>query len=292
MQPVRRRHAAAILASLALALLATTLTGQAGATEPYRFSRPPSLLSAQLAGGGISNASVLVTQAQTGSGAVEATRQFRSLDQEWLIIHEPAPPPPAPPPMRVPYSQRPVDNSIGVFIPSARVYGAAAMPNAKAGWSDALTLTFDDCGTADQTEAIVDALTLTHRRGLFFLTGQCRDHYPWLVDTLVAAGHLVCNHTYSHQNLTKLSDAAIRAQIGGGVWAGCPYFRPPYGASDWRVAQIAREYGLTQMLWDVDSRDWAGASPEAMAAAARGRGGVILFHLHGYATADAIRLLG
>jgi peptidoglycan/xylan/chitin deacetylase (PgdA/CDA1 family) len=198
----------------------------------------------------------------------------------------PMPPPP------VPFDERPVDNSVVVFIP----HGVAApVPDALPGHSPTVTLTFDDCGTAAQIQAVVAALTEVHEQGIFFITGQCRDHFPWLVSTLQAGGHLVCNHTYSHPDLRRLSNAAIRSEISRGVMAGCPYFRPPYGAWDGprgRVARIAAEFGLQPMLWDVDSRDWAGAPADRIAALARARGGVILLHLHGTNTAEAIRLIG
>lgn len=290
----RLRDARVLLLGLSISALATPLPMLVRASDTYRFLPPPSIETAQLSGGGLAADSVVVTEAQSGAVLADSARRYAPGTDGRPVIHAPAPPPPPPPPhpVWIPFNQRPVDPSVGVFIPYARAGGAATMPNSKAGWRNSLTLTFDDCGSADQMEAIVSALDAVQRKGMFFITGQCRDHYPWLVDALLGAGHQVCNHTYSHQNLTKLADAAIRAQIGGGVWAGCPYFRPPYGAWDGRVAQIAREYGLTMMLWDVDSRDWAGASAEGMAAMAAARGGVILFHLHGYATADAIRLLG
>jgi peptidoglycan-N-acetylglucosamine deacetylase len=196
------------------------------------------------------------------------------------------------PPAVVPFDERPVDNSVAVFIP----HGVAApVPDALPGHSPTVTLTFDDCGTAAQIQAVVAALAEVHEQGIFFITGQCRDHFPWLVTTLQAGGHLVCNHTYSHPDLRRLSNAAIRSEISRGVMAGCPYFRPPYGAWDGprgRVARIASEFGLQPMLWDVDSRDWAGAPADRIANLARARGGVILLHLHGTNTAEAIRLIG
>jgi len=144
-------------------------------------------------------------------------------------------------------------------------------------------------------DRLADAVVKCDDEALFFVTGQCRDHYPWLVGELKAAGHQVCNHTYSHPDLRRLSNPAIRSEIAGGVMAGCPYFRPPYGAWDGprgRVARIAAEFGLSPMLWDVDSHDWAGASGEQIAAAARARGGIILLHIHGANTPEAIRLIG
>jgi peptidoglycan/xylan/chitin deacetylase (PgdA/CDA1 family) len=205
---------------------------------------------------------------------------------------EPAPEPPPPPPA---YRDMPVNALVPLYIPVSRVPASAAVPNLSAGHSDSMTLTFDDCGSADQIEAVVKALAETHRQAIFFVTGMCRDHFPWLLDTLRAAGHQVCNHTYSHPNLLRLSNVQVRNEIAGGVNVGCPYFRPPYGAWDGprgRIARIAAEFGLTPMLWDVDTRDWAGAPPEPMAAAARTRGGVILLHLHGIRTVEAVRLLG
>lgn len=203
----------------------------------------------------------------------------------------PEPDPPAPPaPTR--FSARPADNSVAVFIPHG---WAPPIPNVLPGHSDDITLTFDDCGTADQIQLVTTALAEVHRRGIFFVTGQCRDHFPWLVGTLTSSGHQVCNHTFSHPDLRRLSDAAIRYEIGRGVMEGCPHFRPPYGGWDGprgRIARIAAEFGLTTMLWDVDSRDWAGAPAERIAAVAKARGGVVLLHLHGANTAEAVRLIG
>ena len=154
-------------------------------------------------------------------------------------------------------------------------------------------LTFDDCASADAIRAIMTALADRGLRATFFPTGVCRDLFPWLVPGLLAAGHRVCNHTYSHPDLTKLSDGAVRAQIQGGVAAECDLFRPPYGAIDrgGRIAGIAASLGYRIQLWDVDTRDWAGTSAAAMVAMIRARGGVVLMHLHGAHTVEAIRTL-
>lgn len=155
------------------------------------------------------------------------------------------------------------------------------------------TLTFDDCGSPAQIQAILDALADRALHAIFFPTGQCRDQYPWLIPTLLAAGHRVCNHTYSHPDLSRLSPGAIRAQILGGVSVGCDLFRPPYGAMDryGRVASVAASLGYRIQLWDVDTRDWAGTPAEVMVAMIRAKGGVVLFHMHGKNTVEALRTL-
>jgi peptidoglycan/xylan/chitin deacetylase (PgdA/CDA1 family) len=155
------------------------------------------------------------------------------------------------------------------------------------------TLTFDDCGTADAIHAILDVLADRGLHAIFFPTGQCRDQFPWLIPTLLAAGHRVCNHTYSHPVLPRLSSAAIASEIQRGVSVGCDLFRPPYGALDagGRVAGIAASLGYRIQLWDVDTRDWAGTPADVMVAMIRAKGGVVLFHMHGVHTVEALRAL-
>jgi peptidoglycan/xylan/chitin deacetylase (PgdA/CDA1 family) len=164
------------------------------------------------------------------------------------------------------------------------VYGPPAVSNP-------FTLTFDDCGTPEQIQGILSALADRGLKAIFFPTGVCRDRYPWLLPTLQAAGHRVCNHTYSHADLTKLADAAVRREIAGGVSAGCNLFRPPYGALDGsgRIVRTANALGYQVQLWDVDTRDWAGTPADAMVTMVRARGGVVLMHMHGAHTVQAIR---
>jgi hypothetical protein len=133
----------------------------------------------------------------TGNGSQLAQPRFRIPAQPSLfdlLLREPDRPVRnnVPMPTPPPFDQRPVDNAVAVFIPPGV---AAPIPNALPGHSATLTLTFDDCGTADQMQAVVAALGEVHEQGIFFITGQCRDHFPWLVATLQAGGNLVCNHT-------------------------------------------------------------------------------------------------
>ena len=158
------------------------------------------------------------------------------------------------------------------------------------------TLTFDDCGTPQQIQAVIDAVVEKQMRPVFFPTGVCRDTYPWLVPRLMALGP-VCNHTYSHLELTRWPNAVIASQIAGGVstaQTGCRLFRPPYGAWDGprgRIAALAAASGYQVQLWDVDTRDWAGTSAADMVRLIRARGGIVLMHFHGIHTVEAIRAL-
>lgn len=153
------------------------------------------------------------------------------------------------------------------------------------------TLTFDDCGSPEAIQGILGILAERGLSAVFFPTGLCRDQYPWLVPALLAGGHRVCNHTYSHPVLTRLSSPAIRAEIAAGVSVGCDLFRPPYGAVDARMYAIAASLGYRVQLWDVDTRDWAGTGAAEMVAMIRARGGVVLMHMHGLHTLEALQML-
>ncbi|MEZ4237757.1 MAG: caspase family protein [Myxococcota bacterium] len=98
------------------------------------------------------------------------------------------------------------------------------------------------------------------------------------------------NHTWSHRNLPKTSDAvlaqeldlateALDAASGGEV----VLFRPPYGERDARVLSALEARKTRAYLWNVDSRDWADPIPESIAASVHEQvqkvgHGVILMH--------------
>lgn len=60
---------------------------------------------------------------------------------------------------------------------------------------------------------------------------------------------------------------------------------------DGRIARVANQHGYRVQLWDVDTRDWAGTSATMMVSIIRLRGGMVLMHLQGPHTAEAVRLL-
>lgn len=149
-----------------------------------------------------------------------------------------------------------------------------------------VALTFDD-GPSTSTPALLDALRRSGLRATMFNTGQNAAARPDLVRAQVDAGMWVGNHSYTHPHLTQLSQAAVDSEIGrtqqaiasAGV-AAPRLFRPPYGETDAAVRAVQARYGLTEVLWDVDSQDWNGASTDAIVAAASrlGPGQVILLH--------------
>jgi peptidoglycan/xylan/chitin deacetylase (PgdA/CDA1 family) len=147
-------------------------------------------------------------------------------------------------------------------------------------------LTFDD-GPSSNTTALLNALTRNGLRATMFNQGQYSAANPGLVRAQVNAGMWVANHSYTHPHLTQLSQAQIDSEISrtqqaiAAAGGGTPkLFRPPYGETNATVRAVEAKYGLTEVLWNVDSQDWNGASTDAIvAAAARLTGGqVMLMH--------------
>ncbi|MER6348266.1 polysaccharide deacetylase family protein [Streptomyces sp. NPDC001595] len=147
-------------------------------------------------------------------------------------------------------------------------------------------LTFDD-GPSGNTSALLTALKQNGLRATMFNQGQYAAANPSLVKAQVDAGMWVANHSYTHPHLTQLSQAQIDSEIArtqqaiANAGGGTPkLFRPPYGETNATVKAVEAKYGLTEVLWDVDSQDWNNASTDAIVQAA-GRltnGQVILMH--------------
>jgi peptidoglycan/xylan/chitin deacetylase (PgdA/CDA1 family) len=161
-----------------------------------------------------------------------------------------------------------------------------AAPAQAAACNGYVGLTFDD-GPSGNTPALLNALTQNGLRATMFNQGQYAAAYPAQVKAQVKAGMWVGNHSYTHPHLTQQSQATIDSEISrtqqaiAAAGGGTPkLFRPPYGETNSTVKAVATRYGLTEIIWNVDSQDWNGASTEAIVAAA-GRltsGQVILMH--------------
>lgn len=166
--------------------------------------------------------------------------------------------------------------------------------------SGAVLFTFDDGPSLRTTPAMLDELDARDVKAIFFIVGEriagdshrARQRRA-LVAEIAARGHMVGNHTYSHKQLTLLSDAEIREEIlrterlladilGERPWL----FRPPGGARSERVDMLIAELGYTAVLWNMDTRDTSLASAEETFASwestartpAAMDGGIVLLH--------------
>jgi peptidoglycan/xylan/chitin deacetylase (PgdA/CDA1 family) len=134
-------------------------------------------------------------------------------------------------------------------------------------------LTFDDGPVATgSTASVLDTLRRYGRTATFFMVGGQAQGNPDLVRRVAAEGHRIGNHTWDHPSLPGLSDAEIRSQLTRTsdtieqlTGRRPTEWRPPYGEWDERVRWNANAVGLgTMTLWDVDTLDWQGPSPEVI----------------------------
>ena len=132
-----------------------------------------------------------------------------------------------------------------------------------AGGKKLVALTFDD-GPSEYTERYLKILKEHGAKATFFNLGQCADEYPALEKKIVEAGHQLCSHTYSHDQLTADSDKRIASEITSAFDSieknsgqKTTVIRPPYGAIDSKVWLATKGTVSTSVLWNMDSRDWA-----------------------------------
>lgn len=184
-------------------------------------------------------------------------------------------------------SQRVLTTAATVLLVLAGCTAYSALGPAAAGDTDekVLYLTFDD-GPGDETVEILDVLREHDAKAVFFALGQNLARQTDLGRRIVAEGHVLANHTWSHEDLTTL-DADGRdqeldhtAELLGALGSGSPCVRPPYGATDDTVADDLTARGMRQVLWNVDTADWTRPGVDAVVRSLLGapRGAVVLLH--------------
>lgn len=158
-------------------------------------------------------------------------------------------------------------------------------------------LTYDDGPTVATRQALLSALRAAHLRATFFEIGQNARANPELTRAALRAGMWVGNHSYTHPHLPQVGDPGVFEELASTqfvlqqVTGRAPtLFRPPFGETDDVLRADEASLGLLEVLWTVDSRDWAGASTaEIVAAAATLQpGGIILMHDWAQASVDAV----
>ncbi len=143
-------------------------------------------------------------------------------------------------------------------------------------------LTFDDGPTPGITEWILAMLKRHNAKATFFVLGKNAEKYPDLYAKILADGHRVGNHTYSHQNGYLMSLERYLEDIDlASYTVQSNLFRPPYArVTPSQLRAVAQRYKI--VMWSVISRDYnrkltgemclRGVLPHIKA------GAIILFH--------------
>jgi peptidoglycan/xylan/chitin deacetylase (PgdA/CDA1 family) len=122
-----------------------------------------------------------------------------------------------------------------------------------------VALTFDDGPHPIYTSQLLDILNHYQVKATFFMIGSLVKRYPFIVKQVIANGHSIGNHTYTHplnmavcsksQIVKELTDceSIIRRLTGRRVFI----FRPPRGLFNEKVIRIAQKNKYRTVLWSV-----------------------------------------
>ena len=150
----------------------------------------------------------------------------------------------------------------------------------------AVALTFDDGPSPHNTPAVLDLLGKHGAKATFFVVGKEIPRNEALLSRMVAEGHEIGNHTYTHPHTISLSREALREELERTSAAirgitEVRLVRPPYGKDRRRVAKAGRELGLRMILWSLDSGDTSSLSADEISSellARAGPGAIVLMH--------------
>lgn len=126
-----------------------------------------------------------------------------------------------------------------------------------------VSYTFDDGPNPTDTPRLLDVLR-THRvRAVFCLWGEFALAHPEVVRRIVAAGHVLCNHSMRHADMGSWTPERIRADLlsanaairSAVPRAHIPYFRAPFGS--WGATpSVAAGLGMQPLGWRLAISDW------------------------------------
>ncbi len=125
-------------------------------------------------------------------------------------------------------------------------------------------LTFDAGYENGNVAKILDILKQENVQGAFFVLGNLVTSNTDLINRMISEGHTVCNHTYSHKDMTKLTKEQfsgelkkledIYTQYTNAIMP--KYYRPPEGRFSLENMKYADELGYKTIFWSFAYADW------------------------------------
>jgi peptidoglycan/xylan/chitin deacetylase (PgdA/CDA1 family) len=134
-----------------------------------------------------------------------------------------------------------------------------------------VALTFDD-GPTEKTAEVLRVLGEKGVRATFFVTGAELERNMEAGRSIVAAGHQLGNHSYSHERMLLVTPSFVRREvertdelIRAAGYEGEIYFRPPYGKKLFALPLYLSRRGRVTVTWDVEPDSDADARADAEA---------------------------
>ena len=126
-----------------------------------------------------------------------------------------------------------------------------------------VVLTFDDGVDEIQTPKVLDVLKKYDAKAIFFIIGEKAEKHPHLVQRIVAEGHKIGIHSYTHKPIFPIlaydnmhkevwDTKEILEKITGEI---VDLFRPPFGVTNPNVGKVVEELNLKTIGWNIRSLD-------------------------------------
>jgi cellulose synthase/poly-beta-1,6-N-acetylglucosamine synthase-like glycosyltransferase/peptidoglycan/xylan/chitin deacetylase (PgdA/CDA1 family) len=186
--------------------------------------------------------------------------------------------------------------------------GADGSVNTRAMPPKTIALTFDDGPDPDWTPKILAVLARYHAHATFFQIGSRVNQYPEISRQVLAAGHEIGSHTFTHVDTAGTPAWRLNAEltltsnaIAAATGRRPELMRPPYSstpdavrAADFAAVRRISSAGYILVLSDHDTEDWRRPGVQAIVSAAqpsRGAGAVVLMHDSGGDRAQTVAAL-
>ena len=137
-----------------------------------------------------------------------------------------------------------------------------------------VALSFDDGPNDPCTRQLLDVLAKENVHATFMLIGMNAEKHPDMVKQIVAGGHAIGNHSYSHPRFDKCSPNTIREQITLNdaileklTGQKPQLMRPPFGLYGPDYFEICRATGHVVGGWSASASDWNPHTPQDIAEA-------------------------
>lgn len=127
-----------------------------------------------------------------------------------------------------------------------------------------LFLTFDNGYENGFTPRILDILKEKKVPATFFVTGHYVKDQPELLKRMTAEGHIIGNHSWSHPDMTQISNERIKEELDKVKQAVAEvtgqkemaFLRPPRGIFSDRTLAVSKKLGYTNVFWSIAYKDW------------------------------------
>ena len=118
-------------------------------------------------------------------------------------------------------------------------------------------LSFDDGPHPEITPWVLKQLDAANAKAIFFLIGDNVQRYPNIVHDIVAAGHLIGNHTMKHLDAWKVDIKRYEEDILLAKRHICSsYFRPPFGHFTLQHLNLWKKHFHNIIFWTILSGDF------------------------------------